>query len=458
MVDCREVWDRCLGIIRQQISEENFNTWFVPIVPSSFANDVLTLELPNSFFYEWIEEHFSGLITKSLCEVCGEPCKARYVVANEKEPAKKHGGIMIEKTNDYLMSSSFIRNNFPDVNNISGLNSKYTFENFIEGDCNKLAKSSSESVAQNPLNNPFNPLMIYGSVGLGKTHLLHAIGNRIKEKYPNKKIIYIQTTIFVDQFINSIRNNNAQEFSSFYSGVDALLLDDVQFLKDKEKTQEILFFVFNQLHQLGKEIVLTSDRPPTELVGLQERLVSRFKWGLTVNMTFPDLETKIAILKSKITDGMQMPSSAIEYIAQRVNSNIRELEGVMITAIAKASSEHNLDIDTLQSIINDISSNDVEIDRISYCVSDYFNISIEDILGQSRKKDIVTARKIAMYFAKKYTKCSLKTIGSLIGNRDHSTVIHAINNIEELEKTEKNMQRVIENINREIRKKLSYKK
>ena len=296
--------------------------------------------------------------------------------------------------------------------------------------------------------------MIYGEVGLGKTHLLHAIGNKVKEIFDDKIVIYIQSTVFIDQYINSIRNNTSQDFSGFYSNIDVLLLDDVQFLKDKIKTQENLFYIFNQLHQIGKQIVLTSDRPPSELEGLQDRLVSRFKWGLMADISVPDLETKIAILKSKFDYSNNIPNYILEYIAQRVNSNIRELEGVMITAIANVSWERNLDTNQIQKIINRILNNDIEVDRISNVVAEYFKISIEDILGKSRQKDITLARHVAMYFAKQYTECSLNTIGSLIGGRDHSTVTHAINNVENLLKNREDMKKIIESINKEINNKL----
>ena len=462
-IDFNKLWEECIYDISKEMNENTLKTWISPIKVIAFNNNVLELQVPNEFFYEWISEHYSLLLDSVVKKYFDKKTTIKYTIPeNVKREKELKKNIGIEKISQNI---NFIKKNFIDTQNISGLNSKYTFENFIEGDCNQLARSSALSVALQPQDNSFNPLMIYGGVGLGKTHLLHAIGNRVKEKYPEKVVIYIQTTVFVNQFINSIRTNSVQEFSKFYSSVDILLLDDVQFLKDKDKTQEILFFIFNQLHQIGKQIVLTSDRPTSELVGLQDRLISRFKWGLTVNITIPDLETKMAILKSKITNdkdelsnvinkSIKINDNLIEYIAQRVNSNVRELEGIMITAIAKTSSEHSLDIKTIQGIINNISSNDVEVDRISYFVAEYFKISIDDILGQSRQKDIALARKLAMYFSKKYTKCSLKTIGNLIGRRDHSTVIHAINNIETLVKTEKEIKHTVENINKEILKNL----
>jgi len=456
MITYTEIWNSCLSLLRQRIDEETFKTWFTPIIPVKIEDNKFFIEVPSSFFYEWISEHYSNEISLSLREVCGSNINVDYLIKEDKNEANKGiikniNKLKLGKLSPYV---DFIKKNFNDPENLSGLNPKYTFENFIEGESNQLAKSSAESVAKKPYNNPFNPLMIYGEVGLGKTHLLHAIGNKVKELFDDKIVVYIQSTVFIDQYINSIRNNTSQDFSGFYSNIDVLLLDDVQFLKDKIKTQENLFYIFNQLHQIGKQIVLTSDRPPSELEGLQDRLVSRFKWGLMADISVPDLETKIAILKSKFEYSNNIPNYILEYIAQRVNSNIRELEGVMLTAIANVSSECNMDTNSIQKIINRILNNDIEVDRISYVVAEYFKISIEDILGKSRQKDIALARHVAMYFAKQYTECSLNTIGSLMGGRDHSTVTHAINNVENLLKTKQEMKKIIESINKEIINKL----
>ena len=449
-VGCNELWSKCITVLKEKLNDEEFNTWLSPIVPLNFEDNILYLEVPNNFFYEWVSVHYSNYIVAAVTEIFGIDISIKYSVKEENNVFNLLNNKRVKKISDNF--SGFINSNFADVSNISGLNENYTFSNFVKGESNELAKSSAEAVAEKPLNNPFNPLMIYSDVGLGKTHLLHAIGNRIKKKFPDKKIILIPSTVFVDQFINSIKNNMSQEFSRFYTSIDVLLLDDVQFLKDKIKTQENLFYIFNQLHQTKKQIVLTSDKPPSKLEGLQERLVSRFGWGLTVNIDIPDLETKIAILESKFAHDYNIPKNVLEYIAQRVNSNIRELEGVMLTTIANISSQHNIDIVSIHKIINNISSNDAIVDRISNAVSSYYRISIEDILGKSRQKDIALARQIAMYFAKKYTQCSLKTIGSLIGGRDHSTVVHAINNVEYLIKTQKNIKRVIDCLSEEIEK------
>ena len=454
-VSLNDLWKQCLEQLSKEIDQKAFNTWLKPINIKSLDNDILTLEVPNMFFYEWVGEHYVGCLSKVIRGIYEKDVKLRFVV--KKEQSSLQEDHKNKKNNRLSQNIDFINKNFPDADDISGLNAKYVFENFIEGDCNKLARSAAISIAEKPLNNTFNPLLIYGGVGLGKTHLMQAIGNKIKEQFKDKIVVYLQTTVFIDQFINCIRTNCVQDFSKFYSSVDVLLLDDVQFLKDKGKTQEMLFFIFNQLHQLGKQIVLTSDRPPRELSGLQDRLISRFCWGLTVNITMPDVETKIAILKSKAYDA-NVNDFLIEYIAQRVNSNIRELEGIMLTAIAKTSSEHDISVANIQEVINKIASNDVEVDRISYFVAEYFRISIDDLLGPSKQKDIAFARKVAMYLAKKYTQCTLKTIGSLLGGRDHSTVIHAINNINELIKKEQDVKNTVDNISKEIAKKFPDKR
>ena len=448
VVGCNELWEKCMNKLREKLSDEEFNTWLVPIIPIDFENNVLFLEVPTTFFYEWVSVHYSNCIIRAVNEIFGIDIVIKYTVKKENNVFNLLNTRRSKKSDDSF--AGFINSNFADVSNITGLNDNYTFENFVKGGSNELARAYAESVAEKPLNNPFNPLMIYSEVGLGKTHLLHAIGNRIKKKFPDKKIIFIPSTVFVDQFINSIKNNMSQDFSRFYTSIDVLLLDDVQFLKDKIKTQENLFYIFNQLHQAKKQIVLTSDKPPDALEGLQERLVSRFKWGLMANIGVPDLETRIAILNKKFASDYNIPENVLEYIAPRVNSNIRELEGVMLTTIANMSVKHNIDIVSIYKIINNISSNDAVVDRISNAVSSYYRISIEDILGKSKKKNIALARQIAMYFAKKYTQCSLKTIGSLIGGRDHSTVVYAINNIENLMKTHKDIKRVINCLKDEI--------
>ncbi len=302
--------------------------------------------------------------------------------------------------------------------------------------------------------------MVYGGVGLGKTHLVQAIGNEIKRSHPDKYVLYVASEKFTNQFIDALKNNNIQEFIAYYRNVDILILDDVQFLKEKEKTQEIFFHIFNHLHQNGKQIIMTSDCPPRDLQGLQERLVSRFKWGLTADLQQPDFETRIAIIKKKMqADGISIPDQVIEYLAYTVDTNIRELEGVVISLVANASltkEEITLELakKILKNIVTDIDS-EVGIDYIQKTVSDYFNVNLEDLKAKTRKKEIVIARQVAMYFSKDYTTHSLKSIGYHFGGRDHSTVIHAVQSVNDMIDTNAKFRYSIDELKKKLKMKVS---
>jgi len=314
------------------------------------------------------------------------------------------------------------------------LNPNYSFDNFIEGDCNRLARSAGFAVAQRPGLTSFNPLMMYGGVGLGKTHLVQAIGNYIMNHFDNKLVLYVSSEKFTNQFINSIKNNTLQDFTDFYMKVDVLAIDDVQFLSGKEKTQDTFFHIFNHLHQLGKQIIMTSDRPPRELQGLQDRLLSRFKWGLTADLQTPDFETRIAIIQKKIqSEGIAIDYDVIEYIAHSVNSNVRELEGVIVSLMAQASlTRREIDVELAKNTLKNIVMNEdkeVTIDTIQEIVADFFQVSIADLKSKSRKKEVVYPRQLAMFLAKEYTDLPLKSIGYHFGGRDHSTVIHSIQSV-----------------------------
>jgi chromosomal replication initiator protein len=314
------------------------------------------------------------------------------------------------------------------------LNPNYSFDNFIEGDCNRLARSAGFAVAQRPGLTSFNPLMMYGGVGLGKTHLVQAIGNYITNHFDNKLVLYVSSEKFTNQFINSIKNNTLQDFTDFYMKVDVLAIDDVQFLSGKEKTQDTFFHIFNHLHQMGKQIIMTSDRPPRELQGLQDRLLSRFKWGLTADLQTPDFETRIAIIQKKIqSEGISIDYDVIEYVAHSVNSNVRELEGVIVSLMAQASlTRREIDVELAKNTLRNIVMNEekeVTIDTIQEVISDYFQITVADLKSKSRKKEVVYPRQLAMYLAKEYTELPLKSIGYHFGGRDHSTVIHSIQSV-----------------------------
>ncbi|MBV6644541.1 MAG: chromosomal replication initiator protein DnaA [Cyclobacteriaceae bacterium] len=440
-----KTWASCLQFIKERIPGQSFQTWFLPIQPIKLENDVLTIQVPSQFFYEWLEENYVHLLRESIKSEIGDNGRLEYSVVVDRgdESAKPFtvnvsGAINSQNKNrvngfDKYKNPQFIQELASDSN----LNPTYLFDNFIEGDCNRLARSAGYAVANKPGVTSFNPLMIYGGVGLGKTHLVQAIGNEIKRNHTDKYVFYVASEKFTNQFIDALKNNNIQEFIAYYRNVDVLILDDVQFLKEKEKTQEIFFHIFNHLHQNGKQIIMTSDCAPKDLKGLQERLVSRFKWGLTTDLQQPDFETRMAIIKRKMqSDGIDIPDQVMEYLAYTIDTNIRELEGVVISLIGHASlTREEIDLElakrVLKNIVTDIDS-EVGIDYIQKTVSDYFSVNQDDLKAKTRKKEIVIARQVAMYFSKDYTNHSLKSIGYHFGGRDHSTVIHAVQSVNDM--------------------------
>lgn len=454
------IWKNCLDFIGERIPNQSFNTWFEPIKPLKTEGNVLTIQVPSQFFYEWLEEHYVHIIKEAIAKEMGEGARLEYSVVVEGQEKEKSGGSGLKinqlanrnESNGKGLNSSFIE----DLKNENTLNANYTFDNFIEGDCNRLGRSAGYAVAKKPGITSFNPLMIYGGVGLGKTHLVQAIGNYIRTENNGKKIIYVASEKFTNQFIDSLKNNNVQSFIAYYREVDVLILDDVQFLRDKEKTQEIFFHIFNHLHQAGKQIIMTSDCAPKDLKGLQERLVSRFKWGLTADVQQPAFETRMAIIQRKIQeDGIHIPEEVIEYIAYTVDTNIRELEGVIVSLIAHASLmrvEVDLELSkkVLKNIVKEIDS-EVGIDYIQKTVSDYFHVDQDDLKAKTRKKEIVIARQVAMYFSKDYTNHSLKSIGYHFGGRDHSTVIHALQSVNDMMDTDSKFRYSVDELKKKLK-------
>lgn len=469
--DCQTVWKNCLDIIKADISEQSFKTWFEPIRPIKLEGGILTVEVPSPFFYEWLEEYYVHLLRKAIDQEIGSDGKLEYSIVVDKggkennEPftlkirnshpqtqrvyptplniqdtQQKESSARVEGKNQ--SSKSFLPSTpngiespfqIPDVDpqyTESQLGPQYSFDTLIEGDCNRLARSAGYAIANKPGTTSFNPFVVYGGVGLGKTHLAQAIGNQIKMQMPDKFVLYVTSDQFTTQFIDALKNNNAQNFTNYYLKVDVLIIDDIQFLAGKEKTQENFFHIFNRLHQSGKQIIMTSDRPPRSMKGLQERLLSRFKWGLTADVQKPDLETRIAIIQSKLySEGVVIPDDVVEYLARNIDSNIRELEGVLISLIANASfmrKEIDLELakNTLISIVRN-TEKEITIEFIQQIVADYFKVSIDELKSKTRKKDIAMARQIAMYFSQQYTSLPLKSIGNEFGGRDHSTVVHA---------------------------------
>jgi len=402
----------------------------------------------------------------------GEDGKLQYsiVVENGREGAENYAinipssssemKVKNPPINAPLISSKPVPNPFviPGLKKMSidsQLNPYYTFESFIEGDSNRLARTSGIAVANNPGKTAFNPLLIYGAVGLGKSHLIQAIGNETKKNFPEKIVLYVSMDKFMTQFVDSVKNHSVSDFISFYQLIDVLIVDDIQFLGGKEKTQDIFFHIFNHLHNNGKQIILSSDTNPSELRGLEDRLLSRFKWGLTTDLQLPDLETRIAILKHKLfVEGIDIEDDVVEYIAHHIKTSVRELEGAMISILAQSSfNRREINLDLARQIVKNFAQNaarELSIESIQKIVCEYFNIAIEKLSEKTRKREVVQARQIAMYYAKEYTKSSLKTIGLHFGGRDHSTVIHALHTVSDLMSTDRQFKHDVEEINRKI--------
>ena len=356
--------------------------------------------------------------------------------------------------------ASELKNPFviPGIRNLeieSQLNPNYTFENFLEGDSNRLARSAGIAVSNKPGGTSFNPLLIYGGVGLGKTHLAHAIGVDVKEKYPDKTILYISAEKFTQQYVESVKKNTRNDFIHFYQLIDILIVDDVQFLSGKSGTQDVFFHIFNHLHQNGKQVIITSDKPPIDMQDIEQRLLSRFKWGLSAELQNPSYETRVSILKNRLfRDGVEINNEVIEFVAKNINTNVRELEGAIVSLIAQSSfNKVDISIELAKDVINKFIKNnkkEVSIEYIQKVVSDYFQMDIQTLQSKTRKRHIVQARQIAMYFAKKYTKASLASIGSQIGRRDHATVLHACKTVDNLSFTDKQFRTYVEDLNQKL--------
>ena len=444
-----EIWDIFLREIKNSVTQMTFSTWFLPIKPLEMNNSTIKVQLPSQFFWEWIDEHYKSLISKTIQTVLGEHITLTYVISEEAEiiqpPIKETPKPLIEVAKPTQQKQEFS----------AFLNPRYTFDNFIKGENNQLARAAATAISENPGGTSFNPLFLYGGVGLGKTHLMQAIGNKILENFSDKRIIYLPSDIFTVQFVEAIKSDKVNEFSSFYRSMDVLIIDDIQFLIGKEKTQDLFFHIFNTLHQARKQIVLSSDKPPKDLRGLDERLISRFQWGLSADIQSPDLETRIAILKKKAEDyGMLVSNEILEYIASSITSNIRELEGCLIKLLANSSlNSKDINLDLAKRTVKEIATDrkvNVSIDNITKVVCSALSVDENKLRDKTRKKEVVFARQMAMFFSKELTKSSLKTIGLHFGGRDHSTVIHACNSIENLRQQDSNIKQLVENLKTQI--------
>jgi len=466
------VWDSCLTFIKDNISDQSYKTWFLPIRPVKLKGKTLNIQVPSKFFYEWIEEHYIKLLKTAIGRELGDEAKLVYSIVMEntygninpytvKIPSSNRPPISNPKVAVPVevvaagVKNPFVIPGLKKVNVESQLNPNYTFENFIEGDCNRLARAAGFAVGNNPGGTSFNPLLLYGGVGLGKTHLAHSIGIEIKDRYPEKTVLYVSAEKFTQQFIDSIRNNTRNDFVHFYQMIDVLIIDDVQFFAGKEKTQDVFFHIFNHLHQQGKQLILTSDRAPVDLQGMEQRLLSRFKWGLSADLQTPSLQTRITILKKKLyTDGIEMPEEVIEYLAYSITSNVRELEGALISLLAQSSlNKRDINLSLAKEMIDRFVKNttrEVSIDYIQKVVCDYFELSLEVLNSKTRKRRIVQARQLAMFFSKKLTKSSLASIGAQCGGKDHATVLHACKTVNNLVDTDKQFRTYVDDLSKKL--------
>lgn len=471
--DYQQVWNNCLRVIKDNVPAISFRTWFEPIVPIKVENNVLTIQVPSPFFYEYLEEQYIDILRKTLRNELGLDAKLEYSVIMEnnvysnanpytvKLPTTDKKELSNKPLSMPLNEQKSIKNPFiiPGIQKLHidpQLNPSNSFQNFVEGECNRLARSAGFAVANNPGKTAFNPLFIYGASGLGKSHLAQAIGIQVKEKYPEKVVLYVNGNKFHTQFVEAILNNNRNDFVHFYQMIDVLIIDDVHEFASKEKTQDIFFHIFNHLHQNGKQLILTSDKSPVDLQGMEQRLLSRFKWGLSADLQNPDYETRIAILKQKIyNDGIDLPHEVIEYIASHITTNIRELEGALISLLAQSTlNRKEITLELARKMIDRLVKNtkrEISIDYIQKVVCDYFSIPLDVINSKTRKREIVQARQIAMYFAKGLTKSSLATIGSQIGGKDHATVLHACKTVNNLIDTDKRFRGYITEIDKKFK-------
>ncbi len=442
------IWSKAASIIKREISPMSFNTWFAPIKVLELTGSTLKIQLPDLFFWEWIEQHYSSLLHNALKKTIGHDVKVDYIIVKETDTLPVPEPVLEKNPLPKVVVT-----NSGEVD--STLNPKYTFDNFIKGEGNQLAHAAAGAISKNPGGTSFNPLFLYGGVGLGKTHLIQAIGNEIKKIDPTKRVKYLSTDRFTVEFVEAIQANKVNEFSNYYRSMDVLIIDDIQFLIAKEKTQDLFFHIFNSLHQARKQIILSSDKAPKDLKGMDERLISRFNWGLTADIQPPDFETRLAILNKKVSDfGMDVGHDIIEYIATHITSNIRELEGCLIKLLANASfGSKQINYDLVRNTVREISTINrvtISIELITKLTSAYFKIDENKMRDKTRKKEIVFARQVSMYFSKTMTNYSLKTIGLHFGGRDHSTVIHACQTIEEMAASDKNIRSIIEDIRSKI--------
>ncbi len=433
-----KIWPRLLETLKNHLSEEIFKSWFEPIECDSFEGGELLLKVPNKIFEEWIGKHYLGLIKETLSDITGVPpeeLSIRFITSVDERRKLEVADVVHEAA--------------------PILNRKYTFENFVVGASNQFAHAASLAVAQSPAK-AYNPLFIYGGVGLGKTHLMQAIGwFAVKQTRSGLKVVYASSESFTNELINAIQHRKTVSFRNKYRGVDVLLIDDIQFLAGKESTQEEFFHTFNALYDAHKQIVVSSDRPPKEIPTLEERLVSRFDWGLVTDIQPPDLETRIAILRNRcVTQNFSVPEEVTLFIANKIKFNIRELEGALTKVVAFCSiTKQSLNLETAKKALEDIIPREKQItlDLIQTKVADYFDLHVMDMKKKNRSKNVALPRQIAMSLARQLTEHSLTELGENFGGRDHTTVLHACRKIEAGIRTDESLRRIVEELTQIIK-------
>ncbi len=453
------VWEKCLLIIRQSVDPQSYQTWFAPIRPIALNSNELTIQVPHRLFYEFLEEHYIDVLKRGLLSALGTAGRLQYRIKPAKqEPAAfataqggSRGGYQAPTPSNPFVIPGMTR---PRIE--SNLDGKYTFSTFIEGDCNSLARNAAKAVADNPSNTAFNPLVIHGPVGLGKTHLLKAVGNHITTKFPQKSVLYVTTDQFTNQLVTSIGSNTTNDLVNWYQNVDVLLVDDIQQLIKRKKTQDVFFNLFNVLRQNNKAIVMTCDRPIIEL-DIEERLRSRFQWGLTADLTAPALETRMAILASKATaNEVVISPTVVEFICYHIQNNIRQLEGVLNNLVLHSGVNNGKEIDlelakqVLRNFVTEINK-EVTPEVIQRTVAEYYDLDVDKLASATRRRHVVLARQISMFLVKQFTDQSLKSIGKLFGGRDHSTVLYSIKTVRDLMETNDEIKKDLADLERKIR-------
>ncbi len=467
-----EIWEECLTMIRENVPAQAFSTWFEPIKPVDYRNGLLTIQVPSDFFYEFLETHYIKVIKATIRKVLGPEGKLEYSIMmdnNENKPVVMKQP-SVDRTNtknppkqiqiDFENTEAKIMNPFafPGIKKVhieSNLNENYCMDNFVVGECNRVAYEAGLAVAKNPGRTSFNPMFVFSPTGMGKTHICQAIGLETKKYHPELTVLYVNAEQFLMQFQASCRNNSSKssrdDFVHFYQMIDVLIIDDIQFLSGKPKTQDTLFHIFNHLQQTGKQLIFTCDKPPAEIKDMEQRLISRFKWGLSAEMSLPDVETRRNILKRKAyNEGVELPDDVVNYIAEHIKTNVREMEGFLISLIAQSSLNRkaitiNLAKQMVERFVNN-SSREITITYIINVVCEEMGTSQADFFTSTRKRNVVQARQLSMYFAKKYTKASLNIIGEQCGGKDHATVIHSLKTVANLLDTDKQFREVADKI------------